>query len=68
MCYRAAKTGIITGVLLAIALSGRDRAAVFTALSNEFMSLNMNAPSGRPAGQSSRVRRQPLQRLNLVSR
>ncbi len=45
VCYRAAKTGIITGVLLAIArISGETAPLLFTALSNQFMSLNMNGP------------------------
>ena len=44
VCYRAAKTGIITGVLLAIARISGETALLFTALSNQFMSLNMNGP------------------------
>ena len=45
VCYRAAKSGIITGVLLAIArISGETAPLLFTALSNQFMSLNMNGP------------------------
>ena len=45
VCYRAAKTGIITGILLAIArISGETAPLLFTALSNQFMSWNMNAP------------------------
>jgi phosphate transport system permease protein len=43
--YRAAKAGIITGVLLAIArISGETAPLLFTALNNQFMSTNMNAP------------------------
>jgi phosphate transport system permease protein len=42
---RAAKAGIITGVLLAIArISGETAPLLFTALNNQFWSLNMNAP------------------------
>lgn len=45
VCYRAAKTGIITGILLAVArISGETAPLLFTALSNQFMSFNMNAP------------------------
>ncbi|NYT86359.1 phosphate ABC transporter permease PstA [Pollutimonas harenae] len=45
ICYRAARSGIITGVLLAIArISGETAPLLFTALNNQFMSLNMNAP------------------------
>jgi phosphate transport system permease protein len=42
---RAAKAGIITGILLAIArISGETAPLLFTALNNQFWSLNMNAP------------------------
>ncbi|CAM4070974.1 phosphate ABC transporter permease PstA [Bordetella tumulicola] len=45
VCYRAAKSGIITGILLAIArISGETAPLLFTALSNQFMSWDMNAP------------------------
>jgi len=45
VCYRAAKSGIITGILLAIArISGETAPLLFTALSNQFMSMNMNQP------------------------
>lgn len=43
--YRAARSGIITGVLLAIArISGETAPLLFTALNNQFLSFNMNAP------------------------
>ena len=43
--YRAAKTGILTGVLLAVArISGETAPLLFTSLNNQFWSLNMNAP------------------------
>jgi phosphate transport system permease protein len=42
---RAAKAGIVTGVLLAVArISGETAPLLFTALNNQFWSLNMNAP------------------------
>jgi len=42
---RAAKSGVITGVLLAIArVSGETAPLLFTALNNQFFSTNMNAP------------------------
>ena len=45
ICYRAASAGIITGVLLAIArIMGETAPLLFTALSNQFMSWDMNAP------------------------
>jgi len=43
--YRAAKAGIITGVLLAIArISGETAPLLFTSLNNQFDSFNLNAP------------------------
>src|SRR5690554_8138281 len=43
--YRAARSGIITGVLLAVArISGETAPLLFTALNNQFISWNMNAP------------------------
>jgi len=43
--YRAARSGIMTGVLLAVArIAGETAPLLFTALSNQFLSLNMNAP------------------------
>ena len=45
IAYRAAKAGIVTGILLAIArISGETAPLLFTALNNQFWSLNMNAP------------------------
>ena len=43
--YRAARAGIITGILLAIArISGETAPLLFTALNNQFWSVNLNAP------------------------
>jgi phosphate transport system permease protein len=45
IAYRAAKAGMITGVLLAVArISGETAPLLFTALNNQFWSTNMNAP------------------------
>ncbi len=45
VAYRAARTGMITGVLLAIArISGETAPLLFTALNNQFWSVNLNAP------------------------
>lgn len=45
ICYRAARSGIITGVLLAVArILGETAPLLFTSLNNQFLSLNMNAP------------------------
>ncbi len=51
VCYRAARAGIITGMLLAIArISGETAPLLFTALNNQFFSVNLNAPiSSLPA-------------------
>lgn len=45
IAYRAARAGIVTGVLLAVArISGETAPLLFTALNNQFFSLNLNAP------------------------
>ncbi len=45
VAYRAALSGIVTGVLLAIArISGETAPLLFTALNNQFWSSNLNAP------------------------
>jgi phosphate transport system permease protein len=42
---RAAKAGMVTGVLLAVArISGETAPLLFTALNNQFWNLNLNAP------------------------
>jgi phosphate transport system permease protein len=43
--WKAAQAGIVTGVLLAVArISGETAPLLFTALNNQFMSTNLNAP------------------------
>jgi phosphate transport system permease protein len=45
VAYRAASAGMVTGVLLAVArISGETAPLLFTALNNQFWSLDMNAP------------------------
>ena len=45
IAYRAAKAGMMTGVLLAVArISGETAPLLFTALNNQFWSSNFNAP------------------------
>lgn len=45
VAYRAARAGLITGVLLAVArISGETAPLLFTALNNQFFSTNLNAP------------------------
>jgi phosphate transport system permease protein len=42
---RAARAGVLTGLLLALArISGETAPLLFTALNNQFFSTNMNAP------------------------
>ncbi len=45
VAYRAAMSGILTGILLAVArISGETAPLLFTALNNQFMSSSMNGP------------------------
>ncbi len=45
VAYRAARAGLITGVLLAVArISGETAPLLFTALNNQFYSTNLDAP------------------------
>ena len=45
IAYRAAKAGMVTGVLLAVArISGETAPLLFTALNNQFCSTDFNAP------------------------
>jgi phosphate transport system permease protein len=45
VAYRAARAGIVTGVLLAVArISGETAPLLFTALNHQFFSLNLNGP------------------------
>ncbi len=45
ICYRAARAGMVTGVLLAVArISGETAPLLFTSLNNQFWSSNLNGP------------------------
>jgi phosphate transport system permease protein len=45
IAYRAARAGMVTGMLLAVArISGETAPLLFTALNNQFWSADMNAP------------------------
>jgi phosphate transport system permease protein len=45
VAYRAARAGLVTGVLLAVArVSGETAPLLFTALNNQFFSTDLNAP------------------------
>ena len=61
IAYRAAKAGMVTGVLLAIArISGETAPLLFTALNNQFGSFNLNAADREPSGRDLPVRAQPV--------
>jgi phosphate transport system permease protein len=46
ICYRAARAGMMTGVLLAIArISGETAPLLFTSLNNQFWNASLNAPT-----------------------
>ena len=64
IAYRAARAGIITGILLAIArISGETAPLLFTALNNQFWSTNLNAPMAEPSRRHLPVRAVPIRRL-----
>ena len=45
VCYRAARAGMLTGVLLSVArISGETAPLLFTSLNNQFWSTDLNAP------------------------
>lgn len=45
ICYRAARAGMVTGILLAIArISGETAPLLFTSLNNQFWSTNLGGP------------------------
>src|SRR5690606_22230987 len=45
IAYRAALSGIVTGILLAVArISGETAPLLFTSLNNQFFSTDLNAP------------------------
>ncbi|MGH8506766.1 MAG: phosphate ABC transporter permease PstA, partial [Stenotrophobium sp.] len=45
ICYGAARAGLVTGVMLAVArISGETAPLLFTSLNNQFWSTDMNAP------------------------
>ena len=57
IAYRAARAGMITGVLLAIArISGETAPLLFTALNNQFWSTQPQRADGQPAGRHLPVR------------
>ena len=64
IAYRAARAGIITGILLAVArISGETAPLLFTALNNQFWSTNLNAPMASLPGRHLPVRAVALRGL-----
>ena len=62
--FKAARAGVITGVLLAFArIAGETAPLLFTALSNQFWTSNLGAADGEPAGDDLQVRHEPLREL-----
>ena len=67
IAYRAARSGLITGVLLATArVAGETAPLLFTALSNQFFSLDLTKTDGQPAGDHQQLRAEPLRILEAA--
>ncbi len=59
--YPAARSGIVTGLLLAVArISGETAPLLFTALNNQFWCTNLECANGESAGRDLPVRAEPL--------
>ena len=62
--YPAARSGIVTGLLLAVArISGETAPLLFTALNNQFWSSNLDCAHGESAGRDLPVRPESLSEL-----
>ena len=62
--YRAARAGIVTGMLLAVArISGETAPLLFTALNNQFWTHRHERADGEPAGGDLPVRDEPVRGL-----
>ena len=67
ICYRAARAGMVTGVLLAVArISGETAPLLFTSLNNQFWSTEPQRADGEPAGRDLPVRAQSVQGLAVA--
>ena len=67
ICYRAAKDGIVTGILLAIArIAGETAPLLFTSLGNLNWSISLGPANGEPAGDHLSIRRLRLRRLGAA--
>ena len=63
IAYKAVRSGIVTGVLLAIArMTGETAPLIFTALGNSLFTLDPRGPMSSPSADHLRVRPQPLRR------
>jgi phosphate transport system permease protein len=61
---RAARAGVVTGVLLAVArISGETAPLLFTALNNQFWTSRPVRADGQPAGHHLQVRHEPVREL-----
>ena len=61
---RAARAGVVTGILLAVArIAGETAPLLFTALNNQFWTSDLAEPHGQPAGHDLQVRDEPLREL-----
>ena len=61
---KAARAGVITGVLLAFArIAGETAPLLFTALSNQFWTSDLTRADGEPAGDDLQVRDEPVREL-----
>jgi len=59
--YRAALSGIVTGVLLALArISGETAPVLFTALNNQYWASSLNEPHRQCAGRHFSVCLRPI--------
>ena len=61
---KAARAGVVTGVLLALArIAGETAPLLFTALSNQFWTSDLERADGQPAGDDLQVRDEPVREL-----
>ena len=68
VAYRAARAGLITGVLLATArVAGETAPLLFTALNNQFWSLDLTSSDREPSGDHQQFRPEPVRVLAASS-
>ncbi len=65
---RSAKAGILTGVLLAFArISGKTAPLLFTAMNNQYFSLDMNAPMANLPNAIYQLASQPYENMQQLA-